>query len=561
MLPPASPPPAIHPSSMSARARSLASSTLSRPSPPHPASAPQSISLTKRLLFPHLPPTSPVPPLLADPAASAALDAELYDFIALALRAFVNPWWTKITRYDKDFLPHITRILTTVIRTLEARASTLDLSPLIYHHLPLVLNQHFLDYRVSSRKLGSSYAAAGATTLPALFHAQQQHLGVTPDGCLDEVYIRTAIDAVLKVCLPPEDWESQPERHIIREVIVMVICKSVAPKITQGWFVHKSILDLIGRPEDIVEPSNPVSTDATSSTYKSSSVHTLLVFFLSTVQRLSSAALTFANAYKQARQTTKLVNASPWASQSVSLLSSQPFSLPLAGEMTELNPPSQPKSSAEPLSKTPSLPSPASSVVISTHPATPNLTPATTPLRDLAFAPLLFLTTALDLSSRFASSAFVMLLSMIIALLSPFLDRLLPYILYKDVLAPHRLVGIVSAAKRALFPNGYPAQAPPDPTSEEQLAIRSMLIARITSGIPSWIAPILLGPPAARSQTLDGLLDPLSDPACNTHLFVLILDQVLLALFPEMGVGGGEVLTVDVLASRQSSVDSRKDTS
>ena len=43
---------------------------------------------------------------------------------------------------------------------------------------------------------------------------------------------------------------------------------------------------------------------------------------------------------------------------------------------------------------------------------------------------------------------------------------------------------------------------------------------------------------AATARTLDALLDPLASPACNTHLVVMLLDCVLLALFPELGVGG-----------------------
>jgi hypothetical protein len=52
------------------------------------------------------------------------------------------------------------------------------------------------------------------------------------------------------------------------------------------------------------------------------------------------------------------------------------------------------------------------------------------------------------------------------------------------------------------------------------------------------LAPLLLGPtPAARERTLNALLDPFDEQACNAHLFLLIFDLTLLALFPEMAVG------------------------
>ena len=127
----------------------------------------------------------------------------------------------------------------------------------------------------------------------------------------------------------------------------------------------------------------------------------------------------------------------------------------------------------------------------------------------------------------------------------------------------------MSAAKRALFPDGYPAAAPPDPTPDEQRALRAALARRLAGTVPGeptllpspasplspWLsfsfffprlrpapaalAPVLLGAtPADRARTLDALLDPLASPACNTHLVVMLLDCVLLAVFPELGVGG-----------------------
>jgi len=68
-------------------------------------------SLAKRLLFPHLHPDADLPPLLVSPTVTSELNDELYNLIAIALRAYVHPWWTKITRYDKELLPDITRVL------------------------------------------------------------------------------------------------------------------------------------------------------------------------------------------------------------------------------------------------------------------------------------------------------------------------------------------------------------------------------------------------------------------------------------------------------------------
>lgn len=112
------------------------------------------------------------------------------------------------------------------------------------------------------------------------------------------------------------------------------------------------------------------------------------------------------------------------------------------------------------------------------------------------------------------------------------------------------------AARRALFPEGWPGPPPPDPTPEEQAALREELVQRLLASVPGasgiyptglreglielpFLAPLdlLLGPtPAARMRTIDAALDPFSSQACNAHLVLFILDLVLLTVFPELGV-------------------------
>ena len=213
------------------------------PAPPKPAKPP---SLARRLLFPHIHPDADLPPLLVSPAATPELNDELYGFVAIALRAYVHPWWTKITRYDKEFLPDITRVLTVAIRSLEARIVRTDLSPLILRDLPSLLSQHYQDFRNSQAKLHTSYASGGSASLAQLFHQAQPHMTISADGTVDDAYIRQAFDEVLRLCLPPEDYEADSERFIIREVLVMVVVRGVLPRLTQPWFIHQQLLGLLG---------------------------------------------------------------------------------------------------------------------------------------------------------------------------------------------------------------------------------------------------------------------------------------------------------------------------
>ena len=197
-------------------------------------------SLASRLLFQGTPPPTLV---------SAELTPELYDFIALALRAYVSPWWSKITRYDKDLLPHISTILSTVLRDLHLRAQAADLPALVFHDVPTIITQHYRDYHNAAAKTATAYASGGAAPLSALFAHLQPHMAISPDGSLDREYYRQIVDHILKASLPPDDYDPDAERIIIREIIVKVLLDDIFPKVTQPWFIHKAILDLVGSPE------------------------------------------------------------------------------------------------------------------------------------------------------------------------------------------------------------------------------------------------------------------------------------------------------------------------
>ncbi len=90
-------------------------------------------------------------------------------------------------------------------------------------------------------------------------------------------------------------------------------------------------------------------------------------------------------------------------------------------------------------------------------------------------------------SNKFANltpRALTHILSLIVTLLSPFLSRLLPYLLYTNLLSPSSLAHIVRTARRALFPNGWPAPPPIDPSPEEQIEMRQELESRLLALIP-----------------------------------------------------------------------------
>ncbi|KAG5648148.1 hypothetical protein DXG03_006102 [Asterophora parasitica] len=444
--------------------------------------------LAHRLLLPALPPGAALPPLVAD----AELSAELYDCIALGLRAFVVPWWSKISRYDRQFLPQISHVLATVVRQFDARIRAAPLPDLFLRHAPALLTQHYRDYRNAHHKLSTSYASGGAASLPQLFHQLQPHMAVSADGRLDTEYFRHLVDHILKVCLPPEDYQPDAERFILREILLKVLLNDLIPKITQPWFIQKSILDLLQlhdqasprlvtyHPSSYLffqSPEPPRCPSPPSS--NGSSFHTIIVLVLSAIQVVSGACLALITAYKQTLSTIKRVN------------------------KFHPTPP---------------------------HPA---FLPASPP-QHYADPPLTMLAEIFTLHQRTASTILLTTAHLVTDFSTSFLDRLLPHLL-KHQLSPAFILSTTRTAKRTFFPNGYPGPPAIEPTPEEQAEIRARLIAWRPSGaLASRLLPLLLGP--GPSQTLDAALDPLSSAPCNVHLVLFLLDLVLLELFPELAL-------------------------
>ncbi|CAA7266642.1 unnamed protein product [Cyclocybe aegerita] len=427
-----------------------------------------------------------------------------------------------------------------VIRALDQRIQALDLPSLVFHDAPAILTQHYHDYRNAAAKASTSYATGGAASLPVLFAHLQPHMAISPDGVLDPEYYRTIVDHILKACLPPEDYEPEAERIIVREIIVKVLLNDLIPRITQPWFIHKAILDLIGPQETPIYKSQPVTPAASSQPF---SFHNIIVIVLSALQSFSGMCLAIIHAYKQAITTIKLVQQSPPRSpQPPTLAVPTPTHLPpelLAPALASK--PSQSRhtpslSNAPSTTSTSSLPS-SFSTAASAVPVQPSYLTSISHSAELTDhnypAPLLaLLSEIICATDRFTATVLFTTLSMLAACFTSFLDKLLPHMLF-NFLSPAFVFNITRTGKRTLFPNGYPGPPPIDPSPEEQAEIRARLLAwRGKAGL-ALVLPLLVGPDP--SQTIAQALEPLSNAQCNRHLIVFLLDRILIGLFPELG--------------------------
>lgn len=138
--------------------------------------------LARRLLFPSLSPNSPLPPFLDydqfattyDDTTKTALDAELYTLLALALRAHIAPWWTRLTRYDRDFIPYVGTLIAHVLRELVARAQRVNMADVLCCALPAVLEQHAIDVRAARARA----ERVPGESLVGAYRARAGHVGI-----------------------------------------------------------------------------------------------------------------------------------------------------------------------------------------------------------------------------------------------------------------------------------------------------------------------------------------------------------------------------------------------
>ncbi|KAI6159537.1 PXA domain-containing protein [Pisolithus thermaeus] len=482
----------------------------------------QQASLAKRLLFPNIPSGADLPPLFLSPACPSELHAEVYDLIALSLRAYVNTWWTKITRYDKEFLPQLTKVLVHVIRTLEQRILSADLSTLVFCDVPALVTEHFIDYRHAASKVSTSYATGGAYTVPQLFHLFQPHLAVSPEGNIDEEYFRHALDLVLKICLPPEDYAPDVERYIIREVLLKLIVKDTIPRVIRPWFIQQTVLDLLGPPPE----KQPPHASSSNSHGHFSQLSNLIVLLLSAIQSLSGTCLALIHAYKQAISTIKLVNEST--------ATKHPTTASNASRPGVLS--SKAQECTIPMSGTPSSSPVPSTTLLQDTLERPPIPTAVDPPNDFVRGPLVMFCEIFRLHWHFAGAIAFNFLFMLCTCFRTFINNFLSYVLYNRILSFPSILSLVRLSKRTLFPNGYPGPPPVDPTPEEQAMIRRRLIRRVSEMLPVPISAILLG--SSPVASLEAIIDPLGDHACNTHLAVLLFDAMLLTVFPELGIQG-----------------------
>lgn len=127
----------------------------------------KSLSLIRRTLCSHSPPTTPLPDLLPALTSSTTVDAHLYVLLSIILRDFVHSWYSQITS-EPSFTGELIALVAHCIRALEERARKLDIETLVFDELPALIHAHIAGTTSGPRpRVSNTHTQTSAPQRPA----------------------------------------------------------------------------------------------------------------------------------------------------------------------------------------------------------------------------------------------------------------------------------------------------------------------------------------------------------------------------------------------------------
>ncbi|KAJ4268668.1 hypothetical protein NW762_002735 [Fusarium torreyae] len=192
----------------------------------------------------------PIDELLPPLTSRNDVDLQLYAFLAIILREFVQSWYSKITT-DENFVAEVLHIIAHCSRALEQRFRKVDLESLVLDEIPDLLDKHITAYRISH----STIARPPVEVDPReAYHAlcPLPHLAPVPRP--DEpdleiaqkeneaLYRQLLVQGVLAILLPTEDLENPCLTSLVEQIFSeLIIGNIIANKASQPWLLYEGI--------------------------------------------------------------------------------------------------------------------------------------------------------------------------------------------------------------------------------------------------------------------------------------------------------------------------------
>ncbi|KUJ21056.1 uncharacterized protein LY89DRAFT_424384 [Mollisia scopiformis] len=192
---------------------------------------------------------TPIDALLPPLTSSNEVDLQLYAYISIIIRDFVQTWYGKITP-DQTFVEEVLRIIAHCTRALEQRLRKVDLESLLFDEVPELLKAHVEAYRISHSKLHpppfeqdprqiyhSLWPFPPLSTIPG---NEDQATKLQQEN--ESAYRQLLVQGVLAVLLPTEDLENECLTALVGQVFSdMIIGGSIGGKVSEPWMLLDGI--------------------------------------------------------------------------------------------------------------------------------------------------------------------------------------------------------------------------------------------------------------------------------------------------------------------------------
>ncbi|KAI9048968.1 hypothetical protein LZ554_006817 [Drepanopeziza brunnea f. sp. 'monogermtubi'] len=485
---------------------------------------------------------APIDQLLPPLTSSNEVDLQLYAFISIIIREFVQAWYSKITP-DQVFVEEVVKIIAHCTRALEQRLRKVDLESLILDELPELLEVHVQACRASRQPLHPSPAESSPRDIyhslwpfPALSPVPDGGQNILEQMENESTYRQLLVQGVLAVLLPTEDLENDCLTSLVGQIFSeMILGGGIGGKASEPWLLWDGITKIaeviktrlpqskaqvrVQRSNSDLGDSTPLNATANGielwgiggSLQKTFWLVLQYGFVVFTAVRFFFITLATASSLPSRIQPSTKINGSRSANgydDPDSVKSENSSATALKRQIS---------------SKQPIL---------------------TMKIWSCA-------STLLDLEARMPWLNATMSLLQWAATTGPgevgntdgMVDKILSHAIQTHLLDPTLLPQVLRIARAALFPNNAPGPPRLIPSPAEQLLIRRQCAETLLSLVPAKMQDVYFGPGIERRvREVEEALNVFDDAYCNKHLLYGIVELIIVRLMPEMAEKGVEEL-------------------
>ncbi|KAF7549584.1 hypothetical protein G7046_g8306 [Stylonectria norvegica] len=192
----------------------------------------------------------PIDELLPPLTSRNDVDLQLYAFLAIILKEFVQSWYSKITT-DENFVAEILHIIAHCTRALEQRFRKVDLESLVLDEIPDLLDKHITAYRIAHHPISRPpidvdpqevYHALCPLPHLAPVPRPDDPLAISEQRENEALYRQLLVQGVLAILLPTEDLENPCLTALVGQIFSeLIIGNVIANKAAQPWLLYEGI--------------------------------------------------------------------------------------------------------------------------------------------------------------------------------------------------------------------------------------------------------------------------------------------------------------------------------